>query len=58
MIYDKEIAERLCTKTGLRKTDGGQKRQNSQEEWLDTQARALFQAEQIVMDAIKKGIAF
>ena len=58
MIYDKEIAERLCTKTELRKTDGGQKRPNSQEEWLDTQARALFQAEQIVMDAIKKGIAF
>lgn len=58
LIYDKDIAERLCTKTELRKTAGGQKRPNSEEEWLDTQARALFQAEQILMDVIKKEASF
>lgn len=56
LIYDTEIAERLCTKTELRKTQNGQKRPNKSEEWLDTQARALFQAERIVKKAIREAL--
>ena len=44
LIYDEDIAERLCTPSELKKTRHGERRPNSQEEWLDTQARALYQA--------------
>ena len=44
LIYDGDIAERLCTPSELKKTRNGERRPNSQEEWLDTQARALTQA--------------
>ena len=44
LIYDCDIAERLCTPSELKKTRGGERRPNSREEWLDTQARALYQA--------------
>lgn len=44
LIYDGDIAERLCTPSELKKTRNGERRPNAREEWLDTQARALFQA--------------
>ena len=44
LIYDCDIAERLCTPSELKKTRGGECRPNGREEWLDTQARALYQA--------------
>lgn len=44
LIYDCDIAERLCTPSELKKTRGGERRPNGQEEWLDVQARALHQA--------------
>nr|DAN36837.1 MAG TPA: hypothetical protein [Caudoviricetes sp.] len=44
LIYDSDIAERLCNPSELKKTRNGERRPNSREEWLDTQARALFQA--------------
>lgn len=44
LIYDPDIAERLCTPSELKRTKHGGRRPNSREEWLDTQARALFQA--------------
>ena len=44
LIYDGDIAERLCTPSELKKTRHGERRPNSREEWLDTQARALNQA--------------
>lgn len=44
LIYDSDIAERLCTPSELKKTRQGERRPNSREEWLDTQARALHQA--------------
>lgn len=44
LIYDSDIAERLCTPSELKKTRHGERRPNSREEWLDTQARALTQA--------------
>lgn len=44
LIYDYDIAERVCTPSELKKTKGGECRPNSREEWLDVQARALAQA--------------
>lgn len=44
LIYDGDIAERLCSPSELKKTRNGERRPNSREEWLDTQARALYQA--------------
>lgn len=44
LIYDADIAERLCCPSELRRTRGGERRPNAAEEWLDTQARACFQA--------------
>lgn len=44
LIYDYDIAERLCTPSELKRTKGGELKPNRREEWLDVQARALFQA--------------
>lgn len=44
LIYNGDIAERLCCSSELKKTRNGERRPNSREEWLDTQARALSQA--------------
>lgn len=48
LIYDSDIAERLCSPSELRRSDNGRCRPNAREEWLDTQARACFQAAQLV----------
>lgn len=44
LIYDGDIAERLCCPSELKRTRNGERRPNSREEWLDVQARALYQA--------------
>lgn len=44
LIYDRDIAKRLCTPSELRKTRNGERNPNSREQWIDTQARALYQA--------------
>lgn len=44
LIYDSDIAERLCCPSELKKTRNGERCPNSREEWLDVQARALHQA--------------
>lgn len=54
-IYDGDIAERLCTPSKLKKTRNGERRPNSREEWLDVQARALYQAARIIRN-IYRGI--
>ena len=48
LIYDEDIAQALCSPSELKATRNGQRRPNKSEEWLDTQARALYQAEQII----------
>ena len=52
LIYDGDIAERLCTKSELIKTDYGMKEPNKKEYWLDVQARALSQAFELVSDKV------
>ena len=44
LIYNEDIAKRLCTPSELRRTKCGMKQPNSREDWLDCQARALAQA--------------
>lgn len=52
LIYDCDIAERLCTPSGLKKTRNGERRPNAKEEWLDTQARALKQAYNLIINIL------
>ena len=49
LIYNQDIAERLCNASELEKTRHGDRRPNAREEWLDTQARALGQAASLIM---------
>lgn len=48
LIYDTDIAKRLCNPSELKKTHNGERKPNAREEWLDTQARALFQAANLI----------
>lgn len=51
LIYNGDIAKRLCNPTELKRTHNGERRPNSREEWLDVQARALAQAAKRLIDA-------
>ena len=55
LIYDADIAERLCSFSEYRKTREGQRAPNSRETWLDVQARALGQAATLISTALKEG---
>lgn len=54
-IYDRDIAKRLSNPTELKKTNNGLRKPNKNEEWLDTQARALYQAYNFLVGAYNKG---
>lgn len=54
LIYDCDIAERLCCPSELKKRKGGELNPNNHEEWLDVQARALFQACNRIMKLVRK----
>ncbi len=53
LIYDGDIAAALCTPSELKRTCNGELRPNSREYWLDTQARALYQAANRSFKAIR-----
>jgi len=57
LIYDQDIAERLCTPSELTKTRHGERKPNTREEWLDVQRRALTQAAERVQRAAKAVMA-
>jgi hypothetical protein len=48
LIYDAEIAERVCSPSELKRKRGGDLAPNSRESWLDCQARALSQAARLI----------
>ena len=54
LIYDVDICHRLCTPSEIKKTKDGELRPNKQENWLDTQARALYQAAQMILRIKRK----
>lgn len=49
LIYDADIAERLCTQSELERKRFGELQPNSSESWLDVQARALHQACEMIL---------
>ena len=57
LIYDGDIAERLCCPSELKKTRNGDRRPNNREEWLDVQARALHQAANRVIKAYRAALS-
>lgn len=54
LIYDGDIAKRLCTPSELKRTNNGEKKPNSSEEWLDVQTRALYQAARKIRVAVNE----
>lgn len=60
LIYDGDIAERLCTLSELkkvtRKNGSARDKANSCETWLDCQARALYQACNKIKGIIKDSL--
>ena len=57
LIYDPDIAARVCTPYELKRTRNGEHYPNSREIWLDVQARALSQAARLVCEAVGEVIA-
>lgn len=47
-IYGKDIAQKLCTPTELKRTNYGNKNPNAYENWFDLQAKALMQAWRLI----------
>ena len=57
LIYNHDIAQRLCCPSEFKRTNYGERRPNSREDWLDTQARALYQAANRIVRAARKVVA-
>ena len=54
LVYDADIAERLCSPSELKRVKGGERQPNARETWLECQARALWQAASLVRRAYRK----
>ena len=57
LVYDADIAERLCSPSELKRCKGGERQPNARENWLECQARALAQAASLVRRAYSKAAA-
>ena len=57
LVYDADIAERLCSPSRLKRCKGGERQSNARETWLECQARALRQAAALVRRAYAKAAA-
>ena len=55
LVYDFDIATRLCCPSELTRNHDGERRPNRNEQWLDTQARALYQAAQRIKQIAQMG---
>jgi hypothetical protein len=49
LCYNYDIAKRLCTPSAFKKSKQGPYNPNNQENWLDCQARALYQASKRIL---------
>ena len=52
LIYNQDIAHRLCSPSELRRSRNGERKPNGREQWLDTQVRALYQASNLIYQQI------
>ena len=57
LVYDADIAGRVCSPSELKRCKGGERQPNARETWLDCQARALAQAASLVRRAYRKAAA-
>ena len=57
LVYNTDIAERLCSPSELKRCNGGERQPNSRENWIECQARALSQASALVRDAYRTASA-
>jgi len=57
LVYDADIAERLCPPSALKRNKWGMLPPNGRENWLGCQARALAQAAALVRRAYAKASA-
>ena len=48
LCYDADIAERLCPPSAVKRTKWGMLPPNGRENWLEVQARALWQAHRVI----------
>ena len=48
LVYDADIAARLCSPSELKRVRGGERQPNSRETWLECQSRALWQAHRLI----------
>ena len=54
LVYNVDIAERLCSPSELKRNKWGMLPPNGRENWLEVQARALWQAHKVVERAWRK----
>ena len=57
LIYNEDIALRLCNPSELKRTRNGEREPNGRETWLHVQARALYQAYLLISKKIQGGEA-
>ena len=54
LIYDEDIARRVCTPSEYKRKKEGRIQPNATESWLDVQARALYQAGAMILESAKE----
>ena len=54
LVYDVDIAERLCSPSEIKRTKCGMRAPNGRENWLEVQARALWQAHKVIQAEWRK----
>ena len=57
LVYDADIAERLCSASELKRCKGGERQPNARENWIECQTRALWQAAALVSRAYRTASA-
>ena len=54
LCYNADIAERLCPPSAVKRSKWGMRAPNGRENWIEVQARALWQAHKVVEKAWRK----
>ena len=49
LVYNNDICHRLCSPSEIKRTKDGERNPNKTENWIDVQARALYQAARLIM---------
>ena len=57
LVYDTDIAERVCSPSELKRVRNGERQPNARENWIECQARALGQAASLVRRAYRTASA-